>query len=89
MVTEDSKGCLKLVNAGGAIQRRQDAPSCFDIATVAYAAHTTYILKASRIWDGKVCGVQLKSEHAIDIDNHVDYAIARFLKEQYLPTSEN
>ena len=86
MVIEDSEGCLELVKSDATIDRRQDAPSCFDIATVAYAAHPTYILNSSSLWEGKVCGVQIKSEHAIDIDNHIDYAIARFLKEQYLPT---
>lgn len=88
MVTEDSEGRLELVKSEKAIQRRQDSPSCFDIATVAYAANPTYILKSSSIWEGKVCGIKIKPEHAIDIDNHVDYAIARFLKEQYLPNLE-
>ncbi len=88
MVTEDADGYLKLVKTEAAIQRRQDAPSCFDIATVAYAAHPNYILKASSLWEGIVCGVEIRSEYAIDIDTHMDYAIARFLKEQYLPNLE-
>lgn len=88
MVTEDAEGCLKLVKTEAAIQRRQDAPLCFDIATVAYAAYPAYILKATSLWEGKVCGVKIRSEYAIDIDTHIDYVIARFLKEQYFQTLE-
>ena len=56
----------------------------FDIANVAYVTHPLSILNSSGIWDGKICGVEVPSERAIDIDTHVNYAIARFLKEQYL-----
>ena len=86
MVIERSDGCLRLVKAGDSIKRRQDAPACFDIATVAYAAHPAFVLNATSIWDGRIRGVEIPSERAIDIDTPADYAIARFLKEQYIPT---
>jgi len=86
MVTNTSDGYLRLINTGNNIKRRQDAPACFDISTAAYAARTSFVLKASSIWDGKVRGVEIPPERAIDIDTPLDYALAQFLKEQYIPS---
>ena len=86
MVTNDLNEYLELVNDGNPIKRRQDAPKCFDIATVAYASRPEFIMKAGAIWDGKVRGIEVPYERAIDIDTPVDYAIARFIKEQYIPS---
>ena len=85
MVFKKSDGCLELVKSGEGISRRQDAPACFDIATVAYVAHPSFILSSSSIWDGRIRGIEVPTERAIDIDTPADYAIARFLKEQYMP----
>ncbi len=89
MAIKGADGCLELVESGDRINRRQDAPLCYDIATVAYVAHPNFILKSSSIWEGKVHGVNIRSENAIDIDTPTDYVIARFLKEQYFPTLED
>lgn len=86
MAIKSSKEFLQLVNDGSSIKRRQDAPQCFDIATVAYASRPDFIMNARSIWDGRVRGVEVPYERAIDIDTPVDYAIARFIKEQYIPT---
>lgn len=86
MVVETNNGYLELVKSADHIIRRQDVPACFDITTVAYVAHPAFILSAASIWDGRIRGVKIPSERAIDIDTPVDYAIARFLKEQYIPT---
>ena len=86
MVTKNCKELLQLVNEGNSIKRRQDAPQCFDIATVAYVSRPDFIMNSSSIWDGKVRGVEVPYERAIDIDTHVDYEIARFIKEQYIPS---
>ena len=89
MVLKRCDGFLELVKTGNEVNRRQDVPACFDIATVAYAARPEFILRASSIWDGKIRGVEIPPERAVDIDTPVDYAIARFLKEQYIPVLEN
>jgi len=86
MVVQSSNGYLELIKAGDEINRRQDAPTCFDLATVAYAARPKFVMGATSIWDGRVRGVEIPSERSVDIDTPVDYAIARFLKEQYIPT---
>lgn len=83
MVVENRNGFLGLAKSDDVIKRRQDAPQCFDLSTVAYVAHTSFIMKATGIWDGKVRGIEVPAERAIDIDTSLDYAIARFLKEQY------
>jgi N-acylneuraminate cytidylyltransferase len=84
MVMVDLDGKAKLVAGDGAIVgRRQDARPCFDMTTVAYVSRPEFILKASNMWDGAVIGVEVPRERSIDIDNELDFAIARFLMEDY------
>lgn len=61
------------------IVRRQDAPISFDIATVAYVTSPNYILNNENIWNGKVFGVEIPTERAIDIDTKLDFEFAEFL----------
>ena len=82
MVTRSSNGHLKLVNNYNTLNRRQDSPQCFDITTVAYASRPSFILQASNMWEGKITGVEVPSERAIDIDDALDFSIAQFLIEQ-------
>ena len=86
MVTKNSGDFLKLVNGTETVKRRQDAPKCFDIATVAYVSRPEYIMNTNGLWEGQVRGVEVPNERAIDIDTPVDYAIARFISEQYIPS---
>ena len=86
MVTKNTNELLQLVNNGNSIKRRQDAPQCFDIATVAYVSRPNFIMDSQSIWDGRVRGIEIPYERAIDIDTPADYAIAKFLKEQYIPS---
>ncbi len=83
MVTADSDGRVGLVAGDGAINRRQDSHACFDMTTVAYVSRPEFILKASSMWDGSVFGVEIPRQRSIDIDNDLDYAIARFLMEDH------
>lgn len=59
--------------------RRQDAPKFFDITTVCYVFKTKYIKKTNDILSGKIGYVEIPRERAIDIDNYLDYKIAKFL----------
>lgn len=86
MVVKDTDGFLKLASLGDMPVRRQDAPDCSDIATVAYVSRPSFILQANGIWDGRIRGIEVPRERAIDVDTHLDYAIARFVKEQYIPS---
>jgi CMP-N-acetylneuraminic acid synthetase len=82
MVTLDPAGQARLVNAGDDVSRRQDAPVVFDVATVAYATRPAYIQQAPGLWSGVVRAVEVPVARAIDIDDVLDFSIARFLKEQ-------
>ena len=59
--------------------RRQDAPPVFDMTTVAYAARCEYLLRTSRLLDGKVRATLVPDERAVDIDTELDLAFAEFL----------
>ena len=61
------------------INRRQDAPKCFDLTTACYVFKPGYIKKTSNLFSGKVGFVLIPRERAIDIDTHLDYKIANFL----------
>ena len=84
MVTKDDRGVVGLVCNESSIHRRQDAPKCFDMTTVAYVARTDFILRAKSIWDGNVVGIEIPAERALDIDTPLDFAIAKILMEHKL-----
>jgi N-acylneuraminate cytidylyltransferase len=80
MVTRDSNNLVDLVlREGGHHSRRQDAPEIFDITTVCYVGNPEFILEKNSIFEGRVVGVEIPSERAIDIDTQLDFQIAEFL----------
>mgnify|MGYP001229898830 CR=1 FL=1 len=82
MVKSDKDNQISLINRNFSIFRRQDAPNCYDVATVAYAAKKEYILSTDSIWNGNVVGVEIPEERSIDIDSPVDLKIAKLLFEE-------
>ena len=89
MVSKDAAGIVSLTLSENAVHRRQDSPQCFDMATVAYAAKAEYILGAQTIWDGRVAGVEVPIERALDIDTPFDFALAQFIMEQWEPRNQS
>ena len=83
MVKADQIGNVELVLGKGDVKRRQDALSCFDITTVAYVSRPDFILNSSSMWDGRVYGVEIPRSRSIDIDDELDFSIARFLMESH------
>lgn len=83
MVTLEN-GYARLVNQrpAGGVHRRQDAPTVYDITTVAYAARRGYILSATHALQGKVRAVVVPESRALDIDTEMDLKIAEFLLNQ-------
>ena len=59
--------------------RRQDTPEIFDLTTVCYVGKPSTILAKNSIFEGKVAGVEIPRERAIDIDTELDFQIAEFL----------
>ena len=81
MVTADSLSMVNLIFKDSGIKRRQDAPDCYDLTTIAYVSRPEYIINSSSMWDGNVCGVEIPRERCMDIDNPFDYSVAKFLME--------
>lgn len=65
------------------INRRQDASVLYDMTTVCYVSTPQFIIKSDSMWDGRVTGVLIPKHRALDIDDHVDLAVARFLFSNY------
>jgi N-acylneuraminate cytidylyltransferase len=88
MVSKDATGLVSLIARENSVYRRQDSPDCFDMATVAYAAKAEFILGAEKIWDGRVAGVEVPVERALDIDTPFDFALAQFVMEHWKPRNQ-
>ena len=83
MVKVNASGQLSLLAEGNNIVRRQDAPVSYDLTTVAYVSRPEFILKRDRLWDGRVKGVEVPQERAIDIDTETDFLVADFLMRKF------
>ncbi|GAA6133776.1 acylneuraminate cytidylyltransferase family protein [Oceaniserpentilla sp. 4NH20-0058] len=77
MVKKKENGMFELViKPEETVIRRQDAPECFDITTVAYATTPEFVLKNNGIFDGRVGAVEVPKERAVDIDDIYDFMLA-------------
>jgi N-acylneuraminate cytidylyltransferase len=68
-----------MIEQGKKYSRRQDTPEIFDLTTVCYVGKPSTILSKNSIFEGKVAGVEIPRERAIDIDTELDFQIAEFL----------
>ena len=59
--------------------RRQDAPLCYDMTTVAYVCHPESILNNKSLFDLDFRGVFIPADRAIDIDTELDFRIAEMI----------
>ncbi len=83
MVKRKDNQYIELVlTSKNTISRRQDAPEVYDLTTVAYVLNPEFILNNDSIWDGKVKGISVPKERAIDIDNEFDFKVAEMLLEE-------
>lgn len=77
MVTRDQGNLIRLGAAETiSTSRRQDTPEMFNLTTVAYAAHPEFVLTHNSLWDGRVRGVLVPQERALDIDTEWDVHVA-------------
>ena len=80
MVTVDENNYSSLVLPPNlAIFRRQDTPVVFDMTTVAYIAKPEFVSEKNVMWDGRIRGVHIPPERAIDIDTNLDFEFAEYL----------
>jgi CMP-N-acetylneuraminic acid synthetase len=79
MVKFNLDGSVHLaVDDHGDITRRQDAPSVFDMTTVAYVADAKFVMVNNGVFNGRVRAVKIPKERSIDIDTLIDFEIAEF-----------
>jgi CMP-N-acetylneuraminic acid synthetase len=83
MVKRNADGSVGLViPPDSKVSRRQDAPTVFDMATVAYVARPEFVLTRNNMFEGCVRAVEIPPERAIDIDTLLDFRIAEFLMKE-------
>lgn len=82
MVRKENGYLRLLVDTKRAFSRRQDAPTGYDITTVAYVTRPKFILEKGAIFQGKVKSVLIPNERGIDIDTQMDFDIAEFLMQK-------
>ena len=63
-------------NSSSSFSRRQDAPSCYYMTTVAYVCHPDSIMNNDNLFDLEFLGVFVPTERAIDIDTQLDFQLA-------------
>jgi len=80
MVLKDTdKSCRLLIDQQNKAFRRQDAPKIFDITTVCYVVRSSLVLCKDSIFEGRVKGVEVPRERAVDIDSLLDIQIVEAL----------
>ncbi|MBC8488381.1 MAG: acylneuraminate cytidylyltransferase family protein [Bacteroidetes bacterium] len=83
MVQEEENGYLKiLMESERSYERRQDTPKIYDLTTVAYVTRPGFIKVATGVFEGRVRGVEIPAERALDIDTEFDFKIAELLMSQ-------
>ncbi len=80
MVKENPDGTVGLVIPSNMrVSRRQDAPSVYDMTTVAYVVRPDYVMSHNTVFEGCVRAVNVPVERSIDIDTLLDFQIAECL----------
>lgn len=68
-----------VIQPSKAVARRQDAPTVFDMTTVAYVVDPEFIFSKNSIFQGRVKAIEIPRERSIDIDTPLDFELAEFL----------
>lgn len=80
MVSQNSDGTYGLVIPPlSTINRRQDVPVVYDMTTVCYVVNSQFIISHDSIFEGRVSGVHIPINRAVDIDTLLDFQIAEML----------
>ena len=80
MVVTGTDGYTTLViPPSGAVTRRQDAPTVYDMTTVGYVARPEYVMKHFGHFQGRVRAVHVPAERALDIDTMLDFQMAEWI----------
>ena len=83
MIKKNLDGTVGLViSPVSLVTRRQDAPTVYDMATVAYVIKPEFVMGHESIFEGRVGMVEVPKERAIDIDTLMDFEMAEFYLSQ-------
>jgi CMP-N-acetylneuraminic acid synthetase len=86
MVKRNADGTMGLVvPPAGAVFRRQDAPSVYDITPVCYVTSPHYVMTRDGLFEGRTRAVYVPPERAVDIDTLLDFTLAECLLAKSLP----
>jgi len=90
MVRKDSNDFIDVIMKNdNHYARRQETPAVYDMTTVAYVSRPEFIRNATGMFNGKVKGVNIPNERALDIDTELDFEIAEFLMDKVLKSNKN
>lgn len=81
MIHRKKNGESKVILESSA-SRRQDAPTVFDMTTVAFVTRPSYIKSHKGLFEGVTKSVIIPKQRAIDIDDPTDFLIAEALHER-------
>ena len=83
LVSADENGTIsKLVESPSSVYRHQDSVEIFELTTVGYFCRPSFILRNNSIWEGNVLGIEVPRERAVDIDDHIDFEVAKALMKK-------
>ena len=85
MFKKTGKKLKFLFKRGKNIHRRQDSPKVYQPAGMVYALKKEFLFKMKGILpQSKTLGLHVKREEAIDIDNEIQFNLAKMLSKKYL-----
>ena len=82
MVRREGNHIELLLGGEKTYARRQDVPRAYDMTTVAYVTRPGFIRQAGGIFEGRVKGVLVPNERALDIDTELDFLVADTLMKR-------
>jgi len=82
MVHEEEDYIKLLIEGEKSYSRRQDVPLAYDMTTVAYVAHPDFIKNNNKIFDGRVKAVLVPKDRSVDIDDEIDFKMAKLLMKE-------
>ncbi|MEQ4676701.1 acylneuraminate cytidylyltransferase family protein [Providencia vermicola] len=84
MVKKTANGFVEIVNPpNDEVNRRQDAPSVFDITTVVYATTPKFVQNNYGLFSGQVTCIEIPKDRAVDIDDIYDFRLAEAIIMEY------
>lgn len=79
MVSMDHTRRLRLLDRSPVLEGAEVADSIFNVTTVCYSARAQYVLRSRNLFSGRIAGLVIPQERALDIDTPFDLKVADLL----------